>query len=163
MATGACGLMLAGCSSMSWLPGSSSGPTKATVQLQSQPAGAQADTSLGPGCRTPCAVEVAAPGDFTVSFSLDGFLPQTVPVRVKPAESMFGDASLVPNPVYAQLQPAPPPPSKHKPKSPPPKPHAVRSKPAPSTASPPPPLAPPPPQAPSSAFPPPPPPGTLQR
>jgi hypothetical protein len=58
---------------------------------------------------------------FTVTYTLDGYLPQTVAVRPIPAEkTALIDTTpplLAPNPVLAELQPAPPPP----PEPPPPK------------------------------------------
>ena len=51
------------------------------MQFESEPAGAEARTSTGQTCRTPCSLAVAA-SEFTVSFALPGYQPQTVPVRV---------------------------------------------------------------------------------
>ena len=52
--------------------------------------------------------------EFTVSFSLPGYQPQTVPVRVVAAAdgSDAEGARLVPNPVFVELQPASPAPNK---------------------------------------------------
>ena len=58
-----------------------SAPAATTMQFESEPAGAEARTSLGQACRTPCTLAVTA-SEFTVSFSLPGYQPQTVPVRV---------------------------------------------------------------------------------
>jgi len=127
--------MLAGCGSYSisdFLPSLGSSGGKATLQLDSQPQGAQATTSIGPGCKTPCALELIPSGDFTVSFSLDGYQPQTVTVTSKPAESIgYSSVQLAPNPVMAQLEPAPPPqPVKKKRKAT--KPHTASIKPRPA-------------------------------
>ena len=47
------------------------------------PSGADATTSVGPGCKTPCSVDVAAPeAGFSVTFTMTKFQPVTVPVRV---------------------------------------------------------------------------------
>ena len=87
IAIAACAASLAGCSSLpSWMqfdtPGfMKSAPTATTMQFESEPAGAEAKTSLGQTCRTPCTQAVTA-NDFTVSFALPGYQPQTVPVRV---------------------------------------------------------------------------------
>ena len=60
VAIAACALSLAGCSSMpSWMqfdtPGfMKSAPAATTMQFESEPAGAEAKTSLGQACRTPC-------------------------------------------------------------------------------------------------------------
>jgi len=103
----------------------SSAPTSGIVAAQSEPPGAEAKSSTGPSCRTPCSLELPATGDFTVSFALAGYKPQTIPVRALPAESNgFGSAPTPahfdPSPVFAQLEPiAPPPKAKRRP---PPKP-----------------------------------------
>jgi len=78
------------------------------MQFESEPAGAEARTSLGQSCRTPCSLAMP-PSEFTVSFALPGYQPQTVPVHV--VASGESDARMVPNPVFAELQsaaPAPP-------------------------------------------------------
>jgi hypothetical protein len=104
---------LGGCSS--WSPDSlKSGPTMVDIRLESSPPGAEAKTSLGPGCKTPCSVEVPAPDtSFSVAFSMDKFLPETVQVQVTHNTGAFNSAPpyvFDPNPVVAELQPAPPPP-----------------------------------------------------
>ena len=108
---GTCGLLLAGCGSSSLgelVSGSGSTPPRGTVQLQSTPPGALATTSLGPTCKTPCELDVVAPGDFSVTFSLDGFVSQTIQVNPK-TEGMFeSKLQFNPNPVVAELEPAPP-------------------------------------------------------
>jgi hypothetical protein len=73
---------LGGCSSFS-LDYFKSTPPTVQVQLESNPPGADARTSLGPGCKTPCAVSVPAPDTgFSVSYALPKFQPATVPVQV---------------------------------------------------------------------------------
>ena len=135
------GASLGGCSSTPSLSSFSdyfkSTPPTITVQLESQPPGADAKTSLGPGCKTPCSVQVAAPDTgFAVTFALPKFQPATVQVNVvnNPGD-LSTPASTVtdPNPVFAQLQPAGPPP-RHKGM----KPKSVTKKPKPGTAAPPP-------------------------
>jgi hypothetical protein len=107
------GACLAGCSSFSW---DALKPTPPTVQLQleSIPSGADARTSLGPGCKTPCAVAVPVPeGGFSVTFTQNKFQPATVPVQVVRIPGDFtapGSTNVDPNPVVAELQPAGPPP-----------------------------------------------------
>jgi hypothetical protein len=148
------GLSLAGCSSM---PSSFSldafRPTPPTVQVQldSVPTGADARTSLGPGCKTPCAVAVAAPdAGFTVTYTMNRFQPVTVPVQVVHVPGDFstpGSTTIDPNPVVAELRPAGPPPRperKHTPKPKKPKPPkaaapAAAGSPFPDPAAPPPP------------------------
>jgi hypothetical protein len=109
------GVSLAGCSSssLSWdsfMPK----PDPVQVQLESSPPGADAKTSLGPGCKTPCSVSVPAPDSgFSVTFSLDKFQPETVQVQVVRNTGAFNTAPPVvmdPSPVVAELQPAAPPP-----------------------------------------------------
>ena len=77
-------------------------------------------TSVGQSCRTPCSLAVTA-NEFTVSFALPGYQPQTVPVRVVASASdgsirrRTATPRLVPNPVFVELQPAAPPPVRKKP------------------------------------------------
>jgi hypothetical protein len=96
-------LNLAGCSSFSPTP-----PTL-QIQLESTPPGADARTSMGQGCKTPCAVNVPIPEtDFSVSYTLNDFQPVTVPVRVSGSQAGFlspGTTRIDPNPVVAELQP----------------------------------------------------------
>jgi hypothetical protein len=93
------------------------------LTIESDPPGADARTSLGPSCRTPCMIPVPADRSFTVSYSLNGYLPQAIQVGPRTVGDVAYDvaggtpeiygnvqqAELTPNPVYAQLQPAPPP------------------------------------------------------
>ena len=78
--------------------------------LKSDPPGAEAKSSLGPGCRTPCALPVAgAGGSFAVTMTMPGYLPQTVPVQVlAPGAPDAGGARFTPNPVFAKLEPTRP-------------------------------------------------------
>src|SRR4051812_8914948 len=159
VAVAACGMSLAACSSMpSWmqfeLP--KGAPAATTMQFESEPAGAEARTSTGQVCRTPCSIAVTA-GEFTVSFALPGYQSQTVPVRVVPSNdprdaSLDGEASpprLVPNPVFVELQPGAPA-TARKPTAP------LKKKPRPATRSAPTAMAPEPPPAaaPASPWPP---------
>jgi hypothetical protein len=102
-------LGLAGCSG-TLFPGAGT----MEIALQSAPPGADATTSLGPGCKTPCTVAVPSPtDDFSVSFMLNGFEPMTIPVHItRSAGSLMTPpmTSLNPSPVVAQLQPIAPPP-----------------------------------------------------
>ena len=132
------GLGLAGCSSFS-LDSFKSAPPPLQVQLESNPPGADARTSLGPGCKTPCSVNAPLPdGNFAVTYTLEGFLPVTVPVAVtgSPAGFMMpGTSRIEPNPVVATLQPIEPP-KPVKPQRPKrPKKAATAPAPPPSTAS----------------------------
>lgn len=119
IAIAAAGLGLAGCSSMSTpdyltLDYYRSKPPTAQVQLESTPPGAEARTSVGPGCRTPCSVSINPPeGSFTVSYTMPGREPATVPVQVlREAGGMFASDTIkvAPNPVFAELRSAAPPP-----------------------------------------------------
>jgi hypothetical protein len=107
------GASLAGCSSFS-MDYFKSTPPPVQVQLESVPSGADATTSVGPGCKTPCSLAVASPdAGFTVTFALPKFQPVTVPVRVirTPGDFTSPDTITVdPNPVVAELRPAGPPP-----------------------------------------------------
>jgi hypothetical protein len=92
------------------------------LELESEPAGAEAKTSLGSSCRTPCSLSVA-PADLTVTFALDGYEPQTVAVartfgrHDRPdLGNIAAHAELDPNPARAVLVPLPPPPPPEPPK-----------------------------------------------
>ena len=120
-------LVVAGCSSWTpswdWVPSMSMRAANVSLTIESDPPGADAKTSLGASCRTPCMIPVAADREFTVSYVLNGYLPRTVPVVPRQPdptrmEVEAGGAApavdLAPNPVYAQLDPAPPPPASKK-------------------------------------------------
>jgi hypothetical protein len=137
------GMTLAGCSSFSLDAFRSTHPP-VQLQLDSVPSGADALTSLGPGCKTPCSVAVpVADAGFSVTYTLDKFQPVTVPVQVThiPGDSSTPASTTVdPNPVIAELQPAGPPPQtaakvvkRRKPK--PPKPTPASPFPDPSKTS----------------------------
>ncbi|TFV41744.1 hypothetical protein E4K66_05355 [Bradyrhizobium frederickii] len=103
---------LGGCSSMSFDVFKSTPPT-VQVRLESNPPGADATTSLGPGCKTPCSVSVPAPDvPFTVAFALPKYQPASVPVNLIRNPGDFTTPASVttdPDPVFAELQPATPP------------------------------------------------------
>jgi hypothetical protein len=107
------GVSLAGCSSFS-LDSFKPTPPTVQVQLDSVPPGADAVTSLGPACKTPCSVAVpAADAGFSVTYTLNKFQPATVPVQVINIPGDFStpaSTTLDPNPVVAELKPAGPPP-----------------------------------------------------
>jgi hypothetical protein len=150
------GASLAGCSSFSF-DSLKPAPPPIQVQLDSAPPGADAVTSLGPGCKTPCQLSVPAPeSGFSVTFNMPRFLPVTVPVQVIRTPGDFTNPPVIttdPNPVFAELRPAGPPPrpvrKPMRPKRPkPPKAAAAPAAaagspfPSPSAAPPPPPAAP---------------------
>jgi hypothetical protein len=125
------GLGLAGCSSFS-MDAFKATPPPVNVQLESAPPGANAITSLGPACKTPCSVAVPAADSFTVTYTLNKFQPLTVPVQVIRIPGDFStpaSTTVDPNPVVGELQPAGPPPKAPRkpmrPKKPKPKPAAA--------------------------------------
>lgn len=111
-------------------------PAVATLQLESLPDGAEARTSAGPSCRTPCSVSVPVE-PLTVTFTAERFQPQTVSIQpmqktVSSPNLDIGTTTVLeldPNPVFAQLAPAAPPPRRAT-KRPPPKSAAKRPPPA---------------------------------
>ena len=137
LAIAAAATTLAGCSSFSSSDTFSyfrSTPSTVDVQLESSPPGADARTSLGPGCKTPCRVSITPPdGGFTVSYSMPNMPPISVPVQVirEPGGTFSADTFRVsPNPVVAELRQAPPPASSRKPMRP------KRKKPRPAAVDP---------------------------
>jgi hypothetical protein len=105
----ACGILLAGCSGSGDLMRTAT-PT-VPLQFESEPPGAEVKTSGGQTCRTPCALAVPA-ADFQVTYSLNGYQPQTVPVKLLPPDDMRGTEELGvpsttprfdPSPVVAEL------------------------------------------------------------
>jgi hypothetical protein len=121
-------LLLCGCSG--WPRGAGFGlfggtpavPATASIELDSDPQGAEAKTSVGASCQTPCALEVPTGGAFAVTFTREGFTAQTVPVQVQPGQEA-ASVKFSPNPVFAQLGPVPG--AKKKPAKPAPKPAAA--------------------------------------
>ena len=163
-------LVLAGCTSNSDLPKYfRNDPVLETVRFESEPPGADARTSTGQSCRTPCALALPGTQGFDVTFTMAGFQPSIQKVEVFAVGD--GSTKLRPNPVLAELAPMAPPPKKkmmkkrrvtHRHKAAvkravkrPAKP-AMR-KPAPAAAAPPPPQQPPQATSPWPAAPPPPP------
>ena len=115
------GATLAGCSSFS-LDSFKPAPALVKVALESAPPGADATTSLGPGCKTTCSIDVPAPdAGFSVTFASPRFQPVTVPVQVirNPGDYASPPTTIIePSPVFAELQPAAPPPKARKPMRP---------------------------------------------
>lgn len=105
----ACGIALAACASGTdafKVP-----VATATLQFESEPAGAEVKLSTGQTCRTPCALAVPA-ADLTANYTLTGYQPQSVPVKVVPPDAVRpdseGDSSpgairFEPSPVFAEL------------------------------------------------------------
>lgn len=104
----AAGLSLAGCSSFS-MDAFKSAPEPVTVQFESTPPGAEARTSVGPSCTTPCSLPIVTEGNFDVTFTLPKFQPVTVPVSVSRVAGDFTSPArtvIDPSPVAVELQPA---------------------------------------------------------
>jgi hypothetical protein len=110
----ACGLTLAACStSLSSWNFLKSAPTSEALRIESEPPGAEARTSVGQSCRTPCELTIPAGSEFSVTLALNGYQQQTVSVRPeappesqRDADGFGGVAKLAPNPIYVELQPA---------------------------------------------------------
>jgi hypothetical protein len=95
------GFILTGCSSslpsMDFLKSS---PRSESLRVESEPPGAEAKTASGQSCRTPCELTVQPGSDQSITLALNGYQPQTVPLRPE-----SGDAGkLGPNPVYVELK-----------------------------------------------------------
>jgi len=111
----ACGFSLAACStSFPSLSSLKPSPSTETLRIESEPPGADARTSLGQSCRTPCEFTVQSGGELAVTLALSGYQPQTVSVQreaptaaERGSEYSSASARLAPNPVYVELEPAP--------------------------------------------------------
>jgi hypothetical protein len=100
----ACCFVLAGCSAtMPSLDFMRSAPQSETLAIESEPAGAEARTTLGQSCRTPCQLSVQPGSEFSVTLALSGYQPQTVSVRTE-AQGASAAPRLAPNPVQVTLQ-----------------------------------------------------------
>jgi len=106
-----------------------------TVSFESEPPGAEAKTSSGQTCRTPCSLALPVESPLTVTFTLNGYAPEAEKLEMIQATGeppRFG-----PNPVVVELTPAQPRATK-KPaaKKPATKKPAAAAAPAPMTAAP---------------------------
>lgn len=113
----ACGFTLAACStSMPSLEFLKPSARTEALRIESAPPGAEAKTSLGQSCRTPCEFPVQAGGELSVTVALDGYQPQTVSVQPEAPSgalgSITGSPRLAPNPLHVELKPAPAPSAK---------------------------------------------------
>lgn len=107
---------LAGCSALMLdrFSREPSPPSPQTLQFQSVPSGADVRTAQGQACQTPCSLTLAVESQ-SVTFTKNGFLPQTIQITVNqpPPEHSFFSSSpppvLTPNPVKVALLVAPPP------------------------------------------------------
>jgi hypothetical protein len=91
-----CGLGLVACSSMPGFDLLKPKPTTTVLLIQSDPASAEARSSLGETCRIPCTMAIGTAGDFTIGFARDGHEPQAVTVHSTMSE---GDYMTAPSPV----------------------------------------------------------------
>jgi hypothetical protein len=101
------GLALAACSSTpDWmnLDALKPAPAMDTVRFESEPPGAEAKTSNGQSCRTPCALALPSNAPTVVTFSLNGYQPDTE--NLEPISNSNGFPELRPNPLQAELTPA---------------------------------------------------------
>jgi hypothetical protein len=83
-----------------------------TLQFQTEPPGADVHTEQDQTCQTPCSLAVRSESQ-AVTFTKDGFLPQTVQVSLRESakHSLFSKSTgpaLIPNPVEVALQRAAP-------------------------------------------------------
>lgn len=109
-------LALAACSSTSELVNLDvlkPGPVMDTVRFESEPPGAEAKVSNGQTCKTPCALALPTDQPLTVTYTLAGYQPETD--QLEAITSPGEPPRLRPNPVMAELTPAPPPPKPQKP------------------------------------------------
>ena len=97
-------LALAACSS-DWasLDAFKSGPSLDTVSLESEPPGAEAKASNGQTCRTPCALALPVDAASSVTFTLNGYQPETE--RLEVIQTTGEPPRLRPNPVVVELTP----------------------------------------------------------
>ena len=102
-------LALAACSSSSdWmnLDALKPGPSLDTVSLESEPPGAEAKASNGQTCRTPCALALPVDAASSVTFTLNGYQPETE--RLEAITATGEPPRLRPNPVVVELTPGAP-------------------------------------------------------
>ena len=79
-------------------------PSTEMVRIESDPPGAEAKTTSGQSCRTPCELGVQPGNDTSVSLALNGYQPKTIALQPESGDS----GKLGPNPLYVELQAAPP-------------------------------------------------------
>lgn len=106
-------LALAACSSTpDWmnLDALKPSPILDTVRFESEPPGAEAKTANGQTCRTPCALALPVNAPMTVTFTLNGFLPESE--TIEPVSATGMPTQFRPNPVTVELTAAPPQPAK---------------------------------------------------
>jgi len=102
-------LALAACSSNSdWmnLDALKPGPSLDTISLESEPPGAEAKASNGQTCRTPCALALPVDPASSITFTLNGYQPETE--KLEAITSTGEPPRLRPNPVVVELSLAAP-------------------------------------------------------
>ena len=99
-------LVLSACSSMPDFM--KPAPITDTVRFESDPPGAEATTSNGQTCQTPCALALSVDAPLTVTFTLNGYQPTTE--SIEPTMTTGFAQQMRPNPVTVKLTPALPPP-----------------------------------------------------
>ncbi|MEP7029806.1 MAG: hypothetical protein ABI830_02605 [Pseudolabrys sp.] len=77
-----------------------------TVRFESVPPGAEAKTSNGQSCRTPCALALPVNAPLTVTFTLNGYAPESE--SLEPIAASGSPTQLRPNPVLVELTAAAP-------------------------------------------------------
>ncbi len=106
-------LTLAACSSTpSWMSLDSLKPEPLTdsITFESSPPGAQARTSSGQTCTTPCSLALPVNAPLSVTFSLNGYTPETEQIELVAMGD--GTSRLQPNPISVELTAAAPAPAK---------------------------------------------------
>ena len=71
-------------------------PAMDTVRFESEPPGAEAKTSNGQTCRTPCALALPANAPLTVTFTLNGYQPESE--NIEPISSTIGTPRIAAQP-----------------------------------------------------------------
>jgi hypothetical protein len=105
------GLALAACSSSSdFMDALKPSPLMDSVRFESEPPGAEAKASNGQSCRTPCALALPISGPLTVTFTLNGYQPESE--TIEPVTATGSPTQFRPNPVTVELTPAAPQPAK---------------------------------------------------
>jgi len=100
-------IALAACSSSpDWMSfgGMKSGPMLDTVSFESEPPGAEAKTSNGQTCRTPCSLALPVESPLTVTFTLNGYAPESE--KLEMIQETGEPPRFGPNPVVVELSPA---------------------------------------------------------
>jgi hypothetical protein len=109
-------LALAACSSTpDWMnvDGLKPGASLDTVSFESEPPGAEAKASNGQTCRTPCSLALPVDAASSVTFTLNGYLPETE--KLEAITATGEPPRLRPNPVVVELTPGAPPVAKKPP------------------------------------------------